>query len=222
MYKHDIIAITVSTNYEDILNIIISQNCKFFKKWIIITKISDTKTINVVKESNYDNIELLYYDFHLINGKETIFNKGGAIRYGQEYVYKNKDYIDNIILILDSDIYLPDNFTTIVNKINIENDKLYGSAKRRDYWSEENFKKNIVDFDYIYCRYLLGYFQMYKFNSTYLYNNSTDCGTCDKIFTFAFKRLIIIENLEVKHLGKANVNWKGRVTHNDFILNNDK
>ena len=47
MYKYDIIAITVSTNYEDILKIIIPQNAKFFKKWIIITKVDDIKTINI-------------------------------------------------------------------------------------------------------------------------------------------------------------------------------
>jgi hypothetical protein len=219
MYKHDIIAITVSTNYDDLLKIVIPQNAKFFKKWIIITKISDTKTINVVKESNCNNIELLYYDFHLLNGKKTIFNKGGAVRYGQEHVYKNKDYNDNVIIILDSDIILPNNFATIVNKINIENDKLYGSSKRHDYWSGENFKNNIIDYEYLYCRHILGYFQMYKCNPTYLYNNSSDCSTCDKVFTFAFKRLIIIENLEVKHLGKAYVNWKGRGSHNDFKTN---
>ena len=205
----------------DILKIIIPQNARFFKKWIIITKADDIKTINVVKESNYKNIELLFYDFHLIDGKKTIFNKGGAIKHGQQHVYKNQDYVNSIILILDSDIYLPDNFATIVNKINIENDKLFGSSKRRDYWSEENFKKNIVDFDYIYSRHILGYFQLYKFNPTYLYNNSTDCSTCDKMFTFAFKRLIIIENLEVKHLGKAYINWKGRVSHKDFKLINN-
>ena len=217
MYNHNIIAITVSTNYEDILKIIIPQNAKFFKKWIIITRKEDTKTINVVNESNCNNIELLYFNFNLLDGKKTTFNKGGAIRLGQEHIYKNKDYDDNIILILDSDIYLPNNFATIVNKIKIENNTLYGSSKRRDYWSEEHFKKNIVDFDYIYCRHILGYFQMYKVNPIYLYNKSTDCSTCDKQFTFGFKRLIIIENVEVKHLGKAYTNWKGRVSHKDFI-----
>ena len=32
-FKLDINCITVSTKYDDLLDIIIPQNCKFFKKW---------------------------------------------------------------------------------------------------------------------------------------------------------------------------------------------
>ena len=46
------IGITVSTKYEDILEIIIPLNYKFFDKWYIITDINDTKTIDVLKKWN--------------------------------------------------------------------------------------------------------------------------------------------------------------------------
>ena len=39
------IAITVSTKYADILNIIIPQNIKFFEKWYIITDETDEKQL---------------------------------------------------------------------------------------------------------------------------------------------------------------------------------
>ena len=75
------IGITVSTNYDDILNIIMPQNYKFFEKWYIITDEKDIKTLEVIKKYNYSNVEVIFYDFYANNKK---FNKGGAIRYVQE------------------------------------------------------------------------------------------------------------------------------------------
>jgi hypothetical protein len=213
---YDIVAITISTNYEDILKIVLLQNANFLKKWIIITDEKDTKTIDVIKEANCNNIEILFYDFYSNGKRKFIFNKGGAVRFGQKYVYNKPEYKDYLILILDSDIYLPNNFIEIVNNINFEDNILYGSSKRFDYWSEENFKKDKIDYRYFYSKLALGYFQLYKINSKFLYNDSNDCSGCDKIFTGSFKKIVIIENLEVKHLGKACVNWKGRISHNDF------
>ena len=48
--------ITVSTNYDDFLNIIIHQNYKFFKEWYIITDINDSKTIDVINNYGHKNI----------------------------------------------------------------------------------------------------------------------------------------------------------------------
>ena len=213
---YDIIGITISTKYEDILKIILLQNAKFLKKWIIITDEKDRKTIDVIKESKCNNIEILYYNFYSNEKRKFIFNNGGAVRFGQKYLYNNPEYNNYLILILDSDIYLPDNFTERVNSKIIEDNILYGSSKRFDYWSEENFKNNKVDYNYIHSKLVLGYFQLYKINSKFEYVDSNDCSGCDKIFTHSFKKIQIIENLEVKHLGKACVNWKGRFSHKDF------
>jgi hypothetical protein len=213
---YDIIAITISTKYEDILKFVIPQNAKFLKKWIIITDEKDTKTIDVIKEANCDNIEVLFYNFYSNAVRKFNFNKGGGVRYGQKYVYNKLENKNSLILILDSDIYLPDNFLERVNNTVIEDNILYGSSNRLDYWSEEHFNKNKVDYYYFYSKMVLGYFQLYKFNPKYVYNDSGDCSGCDAIFKGSFKKLNIIENLVVKHLGKACVNWKGRVSHNDF------
>ena len=56
-----LIAITVSTNFSDILEITMKQNLKFFDYWYIITQKNDIKTINLIK--NNDKIKILYYDF---------------------------------------------------------------------------------------------------------------------------------------------------------------
>lgn len=113
----DIIAITTSTRFDDILSICLPNNYPFFKKWFIITSDTDTKTINVVNtfkamHDNRDCIELLYFDFFSENRK---FNKGGAIRYAQ--MIMNDRFKNYPILLIDSDIVLPDNFLDVMRSI---------------------------------------------------------------------------------------------------------
>jgi hypothetical protein len=113
----DLIAITTSTRFDDLLAICLPHNYPFFKKWFIITSDKDTKTIDVVNtfKETHDNrncIELLFFDFFA--GKRK-FNKGGAIRYAQTIV--NDRFQDYPILLIDSDIVLPDNFLDIMRSI---------------------------------------------------------------------------------------------------------
>ena len=79
-----IVAITVSTKYDDLLEIIMPQNHKFFDKWYIVTHKNDIKTIDVINKFNYSNVITLYYDFYL----DAKFNKGGAIKYCQKEISK--------------------------------------------------------------------------------------------------------------------------------------
>ena len=207
------ITITVSTNYDDLLNIIIPQNYKFFEKWYIVTDKSDDKTINVINKYNYDNIYILYFDFYENNKK---FNKGGAIRYCQEKIISTLDYSGNI-LILDSDIYLPNNFSKIMNIKLIEN-TIYGTNKRYDFYSYKNFINKIIDLDYPWSKKFQGYFQLYKYNKNFLYEESNNCGECDLRFLKYFKNKRIITNLSVYHLGKSGINWNKRINKDDFII----
>jgi len=48
----DIIAITVSVNYSDILKHMIDQNSKFFKVWYIVTSPEDKETVRLIEEKN--------------------------------------------------------------------------------------------------------------------------------------------------------------------------
>jgi hypothetical protein len=181
------IAITVSTNYDDILDIILPQNYKFFEKWYIITDKNDSNTINVINKHNFSNIFLIFYNFYRNN---KIFNKGGAIRYCQEII-GNLQYNGNLVL-LDSDIWLPNNFIEILNdniiNDNIDDNVIYGTDKRYDYYSYDHFKNNIIDFDYPWSKEFQGYFQLYKYDKKKLYDESNNCSGCDLEFLKFFSK----------------------------------
>lgn len=207
-----VIAISVSTNYDDILRIILPQNYKFFTGWYIITHRDDLKTINVLKEFNFPNIKVMFFDFY--SNKKT-FNKGGAVRSCQQYL-TNIGYNGDVLL-LDSDIYLPDNFQEILQKMEISDLVLYGTEKRFDYYTYDNFKNNKFDRDYEPATYIPGYFQLYKHKPTLLYEESDDCSACDWTFRYLFRNRFQIKGLFVHHLGQGGVNWSGR-KGNDFIF----
>jgi hypothetical protein len=207
------IAITVSTKYDDILNIVIPQNYKFFEKWYIITSRDDEKTINVINKYGYSNIVIIYYDFYYNNKK---FNKGGAIRYFQK-ILGSFDY-KGLVLLLDSDIYLPDNVLAIIEKTEIEKGVLYGPMSRSDYYSYENFKNNIVDLEYKYPWQFHGYFQLYQFDKTFLYKEYKNAAVCDIVFHEYFSTGKILTQIHVAHLGKEQVNWDSRQNKDDFKI----
>lgn len=200
----NIVGITVSTNYYDILPIVIENNYKYFYKWIFITDLKDLKTQEIIKR--YDNCEILFFDFKS-NG--AIFNKGGALKFAQRFLY---DVFDDIpYLILDSDILLPNNFIEIINSLKIEEDTIYGCKDRKDYWSIEDFKNNKYH-EYKGINMLCGFFQLYKNNEKQpkLYPESKNAAVCDLQFSNLFSNLKFIDNLSVKHLGKECENWNGR------------
>jgi hypothetical protein len=182
------IAITVSTNYDDLLNIILPQNYKFFEKWFIITDKNDSNTIDVIHKYKYDNIQIVYFNFYE-NGK--VFNKGGAIKYCQEKLI-NPEYNGDVLLI-DSDIYLPDNFIEIVNSISLQDETLYGTFQRFDFYSFANFKSGNYDFEYPWSKEFQGYFQLYKYKKEKLYEESFNCSECDLKFQQHFHYKYIIQ-----------------------------
>jgi hypothetical protein len=207
------IAITVSTNYDDILDIIMPQNAKFFKKWMIVTRSDDTATLDIIRKYNYPNVEVLFFDF---TAGGTKFNKGGAIRYAQQQI--SKEYT-GLVLILDSDIWLPDTFPEIMSSIKFHKFALYGAGERDDYYSYSHFINNIVDYAFPRHRQFRGFFQLYLHNPKLLYNNSQDCSVCDMLFIKLFGiRKKIITNLHVKHLGMNKTNWTARMNKTDFVM----
>jgi hypothetical protein len=196
------------------------QNSKFLKIWYIVTFPDDKDTINLVSNSEISNIKLLYYnDFY----KDALFDKGGAIRYAQEYLLNNYESCN--VLILDSDIYLPNNFNEML--ITIKDDVLYSCIERIDYNTLYDFINNINGYKNYCGDKFIGYFQLYKLSNKYKYNKSYDCGKCDNYFRDLFDEKVNL-NIKVKHLGNPNENWKGRDKNNDikklyinkFILNN--
>ena len=201
----EIICITICVNYSDILKHVIHQNLKFFKTWYIVTSIDDTETFNLVKKVNSSNICILMYsEFYKDNLK---FNKGGALKFAQTYV--NTHHSDSNILILDADIFLPDSFITNVPE-KLEDDTLYGTSERLDYWSLNDYNTNQNPHIYQWGNKQVGFFQLYK-QCLYTYEDSFNASECDLTFRNKFNTKKNLENLSVKHLGKDFVNWNGRV-----------
>ena len=127
-----LVCITVSTNYSDILRVIMSQDIKFIDEWFIITSKNDKSTINLIQ--NNKKITVLFYDFENNNNK---FDKGGAIRSVQEKIYNL--YSECLILLMDSDIYLPDNFINVIKSTKFNVNKLYHPSKRLDFYKLSEF-----------------------------------------------------------------------------------
>jgi hypothetical protein len=70
------IPITVSTNYDDLLNIIIPQNYKFFEKWYIITDENDKNL----------TLEIFLKDSYAIgHDKKLVFQNSDRPRIDQDY-----------------------------------------------------------------------------------------------------------------------------------------
>lgn len=198
----EVIAITICLNYSHVLEHTIKQNSKFFKKWIIVTSISDTKTIQLLE--NFKDIihVLIYNDFHI---NKSSLNKGGAIKFAQDYT--DIHFKDSKILILDADIYLPDIFLEKL-PMTLEPDTLYGVSERYDFWSVNDFMKNSNPHKYRLGDEFVGFFQLYKQNPIYKYQNSHNCSQCDNWFRDLFLKKQRLE-ISVKHLGKEGVNWNG-------------
>ena len=203
--------ITTSTKYDDILKIIMPQNYRFFDKWYIVTDFTDQKTIDVIKEYNYPNVEMILFDF---TKDGRIFNKGGAIRMVQQMIPTGKT-----VLLLDSDIYLPDNFLEVLPPL--EHDKLYSSDQRQYFYSYSSFMNNKPD--RIDRNYFFGFFQLYTQSPERLYEESKDASHCDNQFKWAFYNnpeeiyQVRIYNLELKHLGGSS-HWFGRNTSEFKII----
>lgn len=202
----EIVCITVSVNYSDILEHMIEQNSKFFKKWYIVTSPEDTNTIQLLEHVAKQNIQLLLFDDFYKTG--CTFNKGGAVRFAQEYIDAN--HKDSNILILDSDISLPDDCMDCLPK-SVNVNTLYGVSERKDYWTLDDFLKNEHPHIYFGGALCVGFFQLYNQNSKRYYVTSENCGLVDNYFRDSFPDRCLL-GMSVKHLGKGSVNWNGRVT----------
>ncbi len=215
-----IIALTVSTNYSDILKITITQNLKFFDRWIIITDSNDVDTINLIKKTNNNKLIILFYDFQNNN---NIFDKGGAIKKGQEYIYNH--YNDILILLLDTDIYLPDNFKSIIESQKYETNTMYGPQGRYYYYTIKQLKnKKYIKTDYNSSTWVLGYFQMYYYNNLInnkklFYEESRSADTCDLQFLDNYKSVCLLEFM-CHHLGNKS-HWEGRFKKDFLIKDSD-
>lgn len=196
-----IIAITVSTNYDDVLSHALEANHTFFKHWYIITDESDKATIELC--SRYSNVEVLFFVFKT---EQSNFNKGGAIYYAQTLAHER--FKDEWILILDSDICLPKDFNETISNVTLDENTLYGITRKL--YDPNDMTSYKLDTRWKNSNLVIGFFQLYKYR--YLYPNfSQSCSDVDCVFSNKFEKKEWL-NIIADHLGEAFKNWNGRIT----------
>lgn len=204
------IAITVSTNYSDILPFTLEANLHHFKKWIFVTDVNDKATIEIL--SKIPKVIILYWDFQ--NGRRQ-FDKGGAVMMAQKFVYDNWPL--DWYLIIDSDICLSHDFT--INTDTLNPSFVYGASYRHDFYKLSDYKNNINFYNCPTYNFPLGFFQLY--NEKHFYQQSNSAASCDDQFINRHfqKRVFMLNHFVCNHLGKNEVNWYGgRKTGSDFII----
>lgn len=203
------IAITVSTNYQDLLPIIYHYNSSYFKHWIFVTERNDRETIDFL--SKKENVTILYHDF---KNHRNIFDKGGAVRYAQTYAYKA--FPDDWYLLIDSDICLTPKFAEfkVLALPTLDVNLIYGLSERLDFETLEDLKNHVNYTYYDHKEQIYGYFQLYK--DKFFYNTSKDASRCDGEFSSNFSGRMLIRGLPCAHLGNRS-HWNGgRVLGSDF------
>ena len=207
MLLENIQVVVICVNYSDFLRITYQQNIRFFNRnnYYIITAKDDQETVDLCIELN---IRYETYDDFYINSSKL--NKSGAINKIQKRLHN--DFPNDWILLLDADIILPNNFDELFLSRFINNKCLY-SFKRKDYEEQNDFlnSKNLVDYTGIN---FMGFMQLYHNKTKFYPEFSNDCGICDAIFRdYFFDYLVLIDDDSyVVHLGKKDINNRGRIT----------
>ena len=216
------IAITVSTNYIDILPFVYERNKSCFKHWVFVTDKNDQETINFLAKKS--NVTVLYWDFQ---NERRHFDKGGAIRHAQYYAYDK--FPDDWYLLIDSDIIVPaDTQMALIAEIpkiektpGVPQTAIFGIHERFDFFKMSDLlvEKNYEIYDHKNIVY--GYFQLYK--EKYFYSPSRDASNCDGEFAGYFTKKFFLRHSDFKfkcyHLGKDGVHWKGdRKPGSDFVI----
>lgn len=199
--------IVICVNYSDYLSISYKENIKHFKSenYHIVTSDEDKETINLCDKLNINYT--LYSKFYI---NSSYLNKSGAVNFMQTKLHEK--YPDDWILLLDADIILPNNFEEIYN-LNCKDKTALYSLKRKDYEEEEDYKERKNEVEYCGINFM-GFMQMYYDKTKYYPKFSIDCCTCDAIFRdYFFNTLTLLdENSFLMHLGKNQVNNRGRIT----------
>jgi hypothetical protein len=202
------VAITVSTNYSDLLEHSLELNHGYFRHWYIVTAADDYASQQILSKYHDRGVETLLFDFYAdyLNeqGDQIIpyFNKGGAIRMAQEKAYR--EYPDHWYLCMDTDIIIRNDRDIITH--NLYNGGLYGASARYEYRSWNDYCTGRWD----RCRQMwmktherlnvIGFFQLYK-DQNRLYPNGRDT-TIDGDFTELWpEEQRILLPISVDHLG---------------------
>ena len=148
-----------------------------------------------------------YYDKLTKDG--VIFDKGGALRQIQKYLIPKYNLsINDYILMIDSDVVLPDDLHDHLSKENVKSEEIY-VCRRKNYLFYSDYIKggDVIDKNSMVGA---GYFQLYKYDPTKLCKRTHTAGWVDWEFKQQFKYTKFMRNLVVSHLGETDMNWSGK------------
>lgn len=215
--KDGVIGITVSTNYDDILAEVLKHNLSQLDHWFIVTTVEDLATRQLLQ--GQVNVTTLYWN---PNHKGRPFDKGSGIRLAQQAAYRK--FPHSWYLFLDSDIALPTDFRRSLGQLSELDLRAIHGAHRINFHTLANFRtgfgghrEDLFRTMPIYFqrghredsfRAIPGYFQLYCL--PFLYRKSLTAGWVDVWFSKKFFRRLVLDSVEVRHLGATHENWRGR------------
>ena len=234
--KIPLIGICVSYKYLDVLKFTLPINYRHFNKIYLITQKDDYETIKFCE--NFKNVEILYCNFKT---NSASFDKGAGLIMAQKKAYKY--FPDYWYLIIDSDIILPNNFISILEKENLNKHCIYGGIRNNFEKSSELMNYVEPSYNYPYNNILdispnfhynfktppsiMGCFQLYKKKNIF-YENSNDnfLRGADFDYSFGYKNFDLfcnMENLIYYHIGVGGENWKGKTIEfeDDYIIKHE-
>jgi hypothetical protein len=195
------VGITTCVDYADKLARTIKQNAKFFKKIYVVTDPTDFDTFDAIKD--YPQVELvLNADVHL---RGADFNKSGLLVAAQHKAHQQ--FANDWIVLFDADTLLPDNFSEIVDAVELKKQTCY-LMPRKIYLTEADLLKDSPD----KTERAAGFFQLYFDKSKYYPSYSSTAAECDEFFEKKFGKNKQILAGYCKHLGYSGQDWNGRVT----------
>ena len=160
-----ILTITLSVNYDDLLDVTLGENKPELDEIIVVTDTKDQKTVEVCKKHK---VICVQDDIFYINNSK--FNKGMAYNLVMD---KLKNILD-WVLIIDADVVLPKQFKKNFFSIDPNIEYMYGARRHGivtpEEWSDvKNNPKNLNKY-VLYRGIGYGYFQLFNFKSKIIQN----------------------------------------------------
>lgn len=220
-------AVTVSIDYSDYLRCII-DNKNHFDEWIIVTSDEDIETQSLCR--TYGLTCCISQRLYREDGTfDAVFQKAQGLNDGLSLV--STDWV----VTLDSDIYLPGDFRSHLDCLDLLEGHLYGVRgrricgsyqqftilKKRSPWRANNTTANLDIYGYLQLFNLQSGPQRYPENLTKWENENNIPVGCDVLFSnrFCDEKKHKLE-LSVLHLGPVETNWLGRHSQ-QFYLDKD-
>jgi len=207
--RHKAILVTTSVFKAPELKATLKCNKDHVDRVIVLTEKYDNETIKVCHD---EHIECrLSTAFH--HSKEDAFNKGRAIRWVQEELHADPANQDTVILLVDADICLPENFWGEV-PAHPKKGHLYSTVNRCMYEKPADYFRGWPAFQERYPLSTMGMFQMYMAHpQAQIYSDEYPTAAVSDIeFGTQFKKVHTLR-LFLHHIGLSQLHsdWAGNV-----------